>query len=74
MMWILTLTGDLLNMDFVKRIECDDGGQIVATMDDGRVFLIAEPKDVDEHIKIIRSFCNDIIDAGMMMSEVKKDD
>ncbi len=65
--WLLTMTADLLNLDYVKRIEYDDDGQIVAIVDDGKWFLIEDVEGVDKHKAVIKDISNGIIDGDTVL-------
>ena len=58
-MWLFTMTHKLLNMNYVKRIECD-GSIIFAVTDDGKAFTLCNVADHNEHEMRMANLLTDI--------------
>ena len=66
-MWLFTMTHELLNKNYVKRIECD-GNIIFAVADDGKEFTLCNVADHNEHEMRMANLMADIKNGEPIVS------
>jgi hypothetical protein len=66
-MWLFTMTHELLNMNYVKRIECD-GSIIFAVTDDEKEFTLCNVADHNEHEMRMANLMADIRTCAPIVS------